>query len=844
MAELPIQSVIPDIRLALAAGHELVLEAPPGAGKTTGVPLALLDEPWLREQRIVMLEPRRIAAKSAAMRMADMLGERVGHTVGYRMRMETVVSQATRIEVVTEGVLTRMLQDDPSLEGIGLLIFDEFHERSLDADLGLALTLESRKLFGDLRDTPLKLLLMSATLDGNRVSELLGAAPILRSLGRQFPVALRYGSAYRPNQDLIDRVCHTVTQALDENSGSILVFLPGQAEIRRCVSRLADACASESVLLTPLYGDLSLADQRRAIAPAADGVRKVVLATSIAESSLTIDGITVVIDCGLSRVPTFDPRTGMSRLDTRRLSRASAEQRAGRAGRLSEGVCYRLWSESQNNELLAFSEPEITQADLASLCLQLQRWGISDTAELCWMDVPPAAAFQQAVDLLLKLGALVQKGDSVAMTSHGEAMASLPVHPRLGHMLLKGRELGHANLACELAALLSDRDVGPKGDADIQLRLALLHGSLPADRKSGGLIARLKKQQQQFLRILARSAVSEAKIPAVGVDAGLLLAFAYPDRVAKQRRERGSDYVLSNGRAAMLQESDGLNASEYLVTASLGGKAGNRSDTIYLAAALPASHFEDVLAPMVETKFHAEWSEAKGRFIAERRRTLGAIVLQTEVLTMVADEEKRAALLDFIRRRGLEVLEWSQAVLQWRARVSLVKSLNCAPGHWPDVSDEGLLAQLDEWLSPYLMGVNSLQDIKRLDLASILATLLDWPQQQALKTLAPDSFSVPSGSAKKIDYCQSPPVLAVKLQEMFGCHDTPRIANGRQPLTVHLLSPARRPLQVTQDLAGFWRGSYQDVKKEMKGRYPKHPWPDDPTTAVATARLKPKPPSK
>ncbi|MFQ3200633.1 MAG: ATP-dependent helicase HrpB [Zhongshania sp.] len=844
MAELPIQSVIPDIRLALAAGHELVLEAPPGAGKTTGVPLALLDEPWLRDQRIVMLEPRRIAAKSAAIRMADMLGERVGHTVGYRMRMETVVSQTTRIEVVTEGVLTRMLQDDPSLEGIGLLIFDEFHERSLDADLGLALTLESRKLFGDLRDTPLKLLLMSATLDGNRVSELLGAAPILRSLGRQFPVALRYGSAYRPSQDLIDRVCQTVTQALDENSGSILVFLPGQAEIRRCVSRLADVCASESVLLTPLYGDLSLADQRRAIAPAADGVRKVVLATSIAESSLTIDGITVVIDCGLSRVPTFDPRTGMSRLDTRRLSRASAEQRAGRAGRLSEGVCYRLWSESQNNELLAFSEPEITQADLASLCLQLQRWGISDTAELCWMDVPPAAAFQQAVDLLLKLGALVQKGETVAMTPHGEAMASLPVHPRLGHMLLKGRELGHANLACELAALLSDRDVGPKGDADIQARLAILHGSLPAERKSGALIARLKKQQQQFLRILARSAFSEAKKPAVGVDAGLLLAFAYPDRVAKQRRERGSDYVLSNGRAAILQESDGLNASEYLVTASLGGKAGNRSDTIYLAAALSASHFEDVLAPMVDTKFHAEWSEAKGRFIAERRRTLGAIVLQTEILTTVADEEKRAALLDFIRRRGLEVLEWSQAVLQWRARVSLVNSLNCAPGHWPDVSDEGLLAQLEEWLSPYLMGVNSLQDIKRLDLASILATLLDWPQQQALSTLAPESFRVPSGSAKKIDYCQSPPVLAVKLQEMFGCHDTPRIANGRQSLTVHLLSPARRPLQVTQDLAGFWRGSYQDVKKEMKGRYPKHPWPDDPTTAVATARLKPKLPSK
>ena len=841
MADLPIQSVIPDIRSALAGGNELVLEAPPGAGKTTGVPLSLLEESWLGNQRIVMLEPRRIAAKSAAERMAELLGERVGVTVGYRMRMETVISQATRIEVVTEGVLTRMLQDDPSLDGVGLLIFDEFHERSLDADLGLALTLESRNLFGDLRNAPLKLLLMSATLDGSRVSELLNGAPVVRSLGRQFPVAIRYGEACRPNQFLIDRVCAAVRQALAENSGSILVFLPGQAEIRRCFAVLSVEYPSESVIFAPLYGDLSLAEQRRAIAPSPSGVRKVVLATSIAESSLTIDGISVVVDCGLSRVPSFDPRTGMSRLDTRRLSRASADQRAGRAGRLGEGVCYRLWSEAQNNELLAFSEPEIAQADLASLCLQILRWGIDDAAKLRWMDPPPAAAFQQAVDLLLKLGAVTKVNGLVNITAHGEAMAGLPVHPRLAHMLLKGQALASGVLACELAAILSERGFGPKDDADIQLRLAMMRGDLHVDRQSQGLIARLKKQQQQFLRLLSKHGGSDKTTLEFDVDAGVLLAFAYPDRIAKQRRERGSDYVLSNGRAASLQIADGLNYSPYLVAASLGGVAGNRSDSIYLAAALDSRHFEGALADMVTTQSHAEWDETKGRFIAERRYSLGAIVLKSETLRDVSAEEQRAALLDFVRRRGLGVFEWSELVQQWRARVSLLGRLDCAPGNWPDVSDEGLLATLDVWLSPYLDGVNSLQGIKRLDLSRILASLLDWPQQQALNALAPESFVVPSGSARKIDYCQSPPVLAVKLQEMFGCQDTPKIANGKQLLTVHLLSPARRPLQVTQDLAGFWRGSYQDVKKEMKGRYPKHPWPDDPTTAVATARLKPKP---
>jgi len=842
MADLPIEALVPDIRRVLARADELVLEAPPGAGKTTRVPLALLTEPWLADQRILLLEPRRIAARSAAERMADVLGERVGQTVGYRMRMDSAISEQTRIEVVTEGVLTRMLQDDPSLAGIGLLIFDEFHERSLDADLGLALTLEGRSLFGDLRDSPLKILLMSATLDGDRIADLFNteaesAATVLRSEGRQYPVSLRYAEPYRFDQNTVDRVCRIVLDALRDEQGSILVFLPGQGEIRRCVTNLANS-VGDDVIVAPLYGDLSLADQRLAIAPSPAGHRKVVLATSIAESSLTIDGIRVVVDSGLARVPAFDPRTGMTRLNTKRLSKASSQQRAGRAGRLSEGVCYRLWSESQQHELAAYNEPEILQADLSALALQLLRWGIADPTQLTWLDLPPAAAYQQALDLLVDLGALAQRDDRLQITPHGEAMAGLPVHPRLAHMLLKGRELGSAPLACAIAALLGERDFGPRDNADMQSRLAVLQGEQRAERQQQGIVARLKKQQQQYARILERS--GGAKGAPVDIDPAVLLAYAYPDRIAKQRRERGRDYVLSNGRAASLSEADALNAAPWLVVASLGGTAGGRSDYIQLAAALNPAHFSGLLASRVHAIERADWNDAKGRFIAERSHLVGSLVWQREILSTISLEQKTEALLAFVQRRGLVVFEWPDHVQQWRARVMLAAQLNCPPGGWPDLSDDALLSTVAAWLAPYLSGVNSLNDFKRLDMGEILAATLDWPQRQALDSLFPERFTVPSGSNIRIDYSQSPPVLAVKLQEMFGCTVNPAVGNGRQSLLLHLLSPARRPLQVTQDLAGFWQGSYHDVKKEMKGRYPKHPWPDNPLESLPTARLKPR----
>jgi ATP-dependent helicase HrpB len=838
MTDLPIVDVLEDIRTTLRQGDELVLEAPPGAGKTTQVPLALLAEPWLQGQRILLLEPRRIAARAAAERMAELLGEKPGETVGYRMRMDSCISQKTRIEVITEGVLIRLLQDDPSLCGIGLVIFDEFHERSLDADLGLALCLEGRKLFSDLRQQPLKILLMSATLDGSRIAELVNKAPIISSAGRQYPVTLRYGDSFRFDQDIVERVSQTVCDALAQETGSILVFLPGQAEIRRCATQL-HRLVDKRVVLAPLYGDLSLADQRLAIAPMADGRRKVVLATSIAESSLTIEGIRVVVDSGLARQSAFDPRTAMSRLQTRRLSRSSATQRAGRAGRLGEGVCYRLWSESQQAELAAHSEAEINQAELSSLMLQLYCWGVDDPADLSWLDIPPRAACKQAVDLLLLLGALHQEGERRMVTAHGKAMAALPLHPRLAHMLLKGRALGWSELACDIAALLADRDIGPRGSADIVLRLALLNGQRAADRQQQGLLMRLKKQRQQFSRLLAASAAVAGKVQ-ITADPAVLLAFAYPDRIARQRRQHGRDYVLSNGRAASLFEGDGMSANLYLVIAEMGGKVGERSDTIYLAAALNPEHFNQLLSSLVVEQNSAEWDDGKGRFIAERRRSVGTLVVERQPIHKPPQDLKNSAIVALIRRRGLLLLNCSEALQQWRARVELLRQLDCAPGAWPDLSDEALLATLDAWLSPYLNSTNSLSGLKSLDLQDILSAGLDWSQRQTLDSLAPSHFKVPSGSTIKIDYCQPVPVLAVKLQEMFGCATNPMIAGGRQPLLLHLLSPARRPLQVTQDLAGFWQGSYHDVKKEMKGRYPKHPWPEDPTTAQATARLKPR----
>ncbi|WP_439859788.1 ATP-dependent helicase HrpB [Pseudomonas sp. MBLB4136] len=843
MTALPIDALLDDLRLALAGSHEAVLEAPPGAGKTTRVPLALLDEPWLAGQRIIMLEPRRLAARAAAERLASELGERVGETVGYRIRLDSKVGPRTRIEVVTEGILTRRLQDDPALEGVGLVIFDEFHERSLDADLALALCLNGRAMLrgADSGEPALKVLLMSATLEGERLAALLDEAPVLRSEGRMYPVDIRWGQPTQAGEWLEPRVVQTVLQALADEPGSLLVFLPGQAEIRRVNQQLAEALGErDDIRLCPLHGELELSTQRAAIEPASPGTRKVVLATNIAETSLTIDGVRVVVDAGLARVPRFDPGSGMTRLDTQRISRASATQRAGRAGRLQPGACYRLWSQAQHEQLASYSTAEILQADLAGLALQLARWGVAPD-ELVWLDPPPPAAYAQARDLLLRLGALDEGG---ALTAHGQAMAELPSHPRIAHLLLRGQDLGLGTLACNLAALLSERDTLRGAGADLHSRLALLGGESRASRPAQGGVQRVRQLSRQFLGLLKGRPVNEpVGDPEHPRWLGALLAFAYPDRVACQRRAGGAEYRLANGRAALFAEVDGLMKYSWLVLADLGSRQGQREERIYLAADLDPALFDTVLAEQVSELELLDWDEREGVLRAERQRKVGELVLGREPLAALDEAQRSRALLGLVRRKGLELLPWTVELRQWQARVQLLRELDLAAkgqSEWPDLSDAALLERLEDWLQPYLDKVSRLSHFANLDLPGLLHNLLPWPLPQRLDELAPRTLQVPSGSRIALDYSERPPVLAVRLQELFGLAETPRLAGGRQPVKLHLLSPARRPVQVTQDLASFWASTYAEVKKDLKGRYPKHYWPDDPLIAEPTARAKPR----
>ncbi|WP_061291339.1 ATP-dependent helicase HrpB [Azotobacter vinelandii] len=837
MNPLPIDAVLPALREALSLRHEAVLEAPPGAGKTTRVPLALLDEPWLEGQRILMLEPRRLAARAAAERLAAELGETVGETVGYRIRLDSRVGPRTRIEVVTEGILTRRLQDDPALEGVGLVIFDEFHERSLDADLALALTLNGRAL---LRDTPLRVLPMSATLEGERLAALLDDAPLVRSEGRMYPVEIRWGRPLPPGERIEPRLLQTVLQALEDESGSLLVFLPGQAEIRRLHEQLGEVLAGRAgILLCPLHGELDLAAQRAAIEPAPAGTRKVVLATNIAETSLTIDGVRVVVDAGLARVPRFDPGSGMTRLDTQRISRASATQRAGRAGRLEPGVCYRLWSQAQHEQLPAHDDAEILQADLAGLALQLARWGV-EPAELAWLDAPPAAAFAQARELLARLGALAPNG---SLSAHGQAMAGLPAHPRIAHLLLRGQALGLGDLACDVAALLGERDILRGAGADLHSRLALLGGTERAGRGARGGVQRARQLARQYRGLLPKGGQEAVADPAHPRWLGALLAFAYPDRIACQRRPGGGEYRLANGRAALFAEPDALMKHAWLVVAELGSRQGQREERIYLAAELDPALFETVLAEQVSVRDELDWDEREGVLRAERQRRVGELVLERRALPGLDEAACGRALLGLVRRKGLELLPWTPELRQWQARVALLRHLDLAEkgeSDWPDLSDAALLASLEDWLAPYLGQVSRLSHFAALDLPGILRGLLPWPLPQRLDELAPPAIAVPSGSRIRLDYAEEPPVLAVRLQELFGLAQTPRIAGGRLAVKLHLLSPARRPVQVTQDLASFWANTYAEVKKDLKGRYPKHYWPDDPLIAEPTARARPR----
>lgn len=829
MDRLPIEEAIPALRDRLATGRSVLLTAQPGAGKTTRVPLALLDAPWLAGQKLIMLEPRRLAARAAATYMAASLGEPLGRTVGYRIRHDSKVSASTRIEVVTEGILTRLLQHDPSLAGYGLVIFDEFHERSLQADLGLALARESQRLFRE----DLRLLVMSATLDCAAVTGLLSDATTISCEGRLFPVTTHYLD--RPIEGHLEpAVVRSIRLALTNESGSLLVFLPGMGEIRRVERQLRETRLGPDVIIAPLHGELPQEEQEQAIRPAPPGHRKIVLATSIAETSLTIEGVRCVIDAGLMRVPRFDPRSGLTRLDTIRVTHDAADQRRGRAGRLEPGTCYRLWTNAEHHALLPRRPPEMLEADLAPLALDLAEWGVLDATELSWLDPPPAGALAQARDLLRQLGALDAQG---ALTAHGRRLAHVTVHPRLAHMMVAAMPLGLGSRACDLAALLSERDILQGGpgwrNADLRLRMEALDGN--KEHLAGATInraacERVRRASEQWRRQLQLSGSTGDGLDHIGI----LLAFAYPDRVAQRLAGSEGRYRLANGRGASFQGQQSLSQEHYLAVAQLDGTG----DWARILAAAPVrlQDLERYCAGQISAVDLLEWDDRSEAVRARRQRRLGQLILEDRATHEPDQAQVTAALLFGLRRAGLAALPWTKEQHQWRARIALLYRVDST---WPDLSDEALTRNLEQWLGPFLSGLMSLAQLRRLDLQAPLDSLLTWQQRQELPRLAPTHMTVPSGSQVRLDYEQGEsPVLAVRLQEMFGCQDTPRIADGKVPVMVHLLSPAGRPVQVTKDLASFWRSAYQEVKKELRGRYPRHHWPDDPLSAQPTNRIK------
>jgi ATP-dependent helicase HrpB len=843
---LPIDDVLPDLRAALVAHRSVVLQAPPGAGKSTVVPLALLDEAWLRGKRLIMLEPRRLAARAVAQRMAQTLGEGVGQTVGYRMRLDTRVSRDTRIEVVTEGVLTRMLQSDPSLENVAAVVFDEFHERSLQADLGLALTLDARENLSP----DLKLLVMSATLDGERVAQLLVDAPIVTARGRVFPVETRYAgkgapllwdpSAPRgPAESPESLVAQIVHSALRDEPGDVLVFLPGAREIRRVQTLLRDRLQAgggmRDVLILPLFGELSADEQDAALAPSASGTRKVVLATNIAETSLTIPGVRVVVDSGLVRRSLFDPATGMSRLETQRISRASADQRQGRAGRVEPGVCYRAWSEGAQRSLAPFSSPEVADADLAPLALDLANWGARDANELHWLDAPPAPMLASARDLLVRLGALDAQG---RITAHGREMAQLGVHPRLAHMVLRARSLDSVPLAADCAALLSERDLlrGAPGsrDADVRTRLDALRGDRSSSIADRGTLERSRRMSRELARRAGTrdSASNEGRGRTSAVDAGVLLAFAYPDRIGRRRPGTEARYTLANGRGAHFADAQSLGRQEFIVAVDLDDR--ERDARILLAAPITRDDIDAHFADRIERAESVAWNSREQAVTARRVVRLDGLVLEEQPLPEVPADAARVAMLEGVRELGVTALPWTRDARDLQARIEFVRRAMPEAG-WPAVDDASLGASLESWLAPWLDGVTRRDHLSRVPLSDALRALLPYDQQRRLDELAPTQLEVPTGSRIRIDYLdESAPVVAVRLQEVFGLQESPRLGGGRVPITFKLLSPAQRPVQVTRDLAGFWRGSYADVRKDMRGRYPKHHWPENPLAAEPT----------
>ncbi|WP_372785365.1 ATP-dependent helicase HrpB [Phenylobacterium sp.] len=807
---LPIDEALPGLKAALSQASAAVLVAPPGAGKTTVVPLELLAEPWVGAGKIVVLEPRRLAARAAAERMAATLGEPVGRTVGFRVRMQSKVSAATRIEVVTEGVFTRQILADPELAGVACVIFDEFHERSLDADLGLALARDAQRLLRE----DLRILVMSATLDGAAVARLLDNAPVIESLGRAYPVETHYlGRDERLR--LEDRAVRAVERALAQETGSLLVFLPGQGEILRTAERLAERVRPD-VEIAPLYGALDPRDQDRAIAPAAPGKRKVVLATSIAETSLTIQGVRVVIDSGQARVPRFDPSSGLTRLATVRVSRAAADQRRGRAGRTEAGVCYRLWDEAETRALPAYADPEILDADLSGLALDLARWGARDASALAFLDPPPAAAFAEARALLLRLEALT--GDGV-LTAHGRALADMPLAPRLAHMVLKAAGTGQAPRAARIAALITERNLGGR-DVDLRHRLEAF------DRDRSPRARDAKALADRWAGLTARAGKGEP------LSDGLLLAFAYPERVARARGPQG-EFQLVSGRGAFVEPTDALARETWLAVAELGG--GERRDRILLAAPLDEAELLAAFYGQLTTEDRLEESGA-GRLRAKRLTRLGRLVVRETVDDNPDPALIAGALADRVRAEGVGGLPWGEAAAALRQRLAFLRAGDAA---WPDLSDAALVDRLEAWLEPLLSGVRSLAALKADALEGALRSLIPWDLQRRLDTQAPARWTAPTGNSFAIDYAaEAGPTVEVRVQEVYGLKEHPSVAG--LPLTLSLLSPAHRPVQTTKDLPGFWTGSWKDVRADMRGRYPKHLWPEDPANAEPTARAKPR----
>ena len=815
LSPLPIDDVLSPLRDALREKTSAVLAAPPGAGKTTRVPIALLDEPWLRDTRIVMLEPRRLAARAAAQRMAQQIAEDVGETIGFRVRAESRVSSRTRIEVVTEGVLTRMLAEDPTLEGIGLVIFDEFHERSLNADVGLALSLHSQRLVRD----DLRLLVMSATLEGPAVAQLLGDAPIVTSEGKLFPVTTHH----IPPRDAAAReatLLATIERVLRDETGDVLAFLPGAGEIRHAAEALSNRQLPAGTYVVPLYGAMPLADQDRAIRPSGPGARKIVLATTIAQTSLTIDGVRVVIDTGLTRIPRYSPRSGMTRLETVRVSRSAADQRRGRAGRIAPGVCYRLWDAADDALLRQQDIPEILEADLAPLALDLAAAGVVDPGDLRWLDPPSAGTFAQACELLRELGALEANG---RITAHGRELAALGTHPRLAHMLVTARGGDLLALACDLAALLEERDiiVGPlaERDPDVRARVELLHGGRPNAGVDRAALERVRTTADRWRRKNAA-----LRRPTHGEEAGVLLALAYPDRIAQRRPGISARYVLRNGVGAKISPGTTLHNEPYVVAAELDGKLPE--SLILLAAPIAIAEIEQHFGHQIVREDVIAWDDAAGAVRAQRRRMLGALVLADDPLPAPDADRVQQVVLDAIVAGDFALVSWTKEALALRDRIAFMHAHDAS---WPDVSPAGLRRTAGDWLAPRLGGVRRREEIARIPLAESLMQLLTWQQRAKLDDLAPTHFATPSGFRARIDYSDPrAPILAARMQDLFGLTKTPRVLGGRVPLTLHLLAPNQRPVQVTQDLESFWKGDYREVRTQLRARYPKHRWPENP----------------